>query len=152
MKTSKKIRTAVVSVLIIAALCLILLRGTIAAAMSPSARSIAPEAPVDITLAAPLAPARLNAQDALTVAERTWNVGLFQHGFTAKYGSYADNTTGQRVAGVVTRSGPVDVWEFTITGLNLPRPCGPSTCPPRVHTLVVFVDDKHGTFLGGDGY
>jgi hypothetical protein len=112
-------------------------------------------ATVDTTLqfGHPLGPPRLTATEALSVLEQTYEPQLFQHGYTTVFGAFSDPGLQRRVAGIATAVGPVDAWKFTITGLNLLRPCGViGNCPPPAHTLMLFVDDKTGTLLEGDEY
>lgn len=75
-----------------------------------------------------------------------------------RYGSFAWNAQPRGATGPPER---MDVWAFTVTGLDVPRPgveiaqndgrfvveAGPNT-----HTETILVDDKAGTYLESIDY
>jgi hypothetical protein len=126
----------------------------VAAAGGPTyARVVVP----DLALGPAAAPAHLSKDQALSVATAALSPTLFTHPYTVDYGSFDDTTLRAGSAGrsSVQAVGARDTWKFTITGLDVVRPCPvavPSACPPPISTLVVFIDDKSGTMLEAQGY
>lgn len=109
-------------------------------------------------LDAPAAPAQRSREQAVSIAEHVWGTGILSHPHTESYGSFTDNSLFHSNAPGAHPVGRRDAWEIKVTGLDLARPCAPPHdnqplhCPPNIHTLVLIVDDKTGTFLEGTGY
>ena len=97
---------------------------------------------------------------ALAAAEAYSSPKLFTHPYAVAYGSYdfVGSYTRPDESSGLTPVGTENVWKFTITGLDIPRPCAPGAgdeparCPPPQTTLVIFVDDKRGTVTEMDGF
>ena len=132
-------------------------RNLVSAKPSPYARVMTP----NMTLGHPAAAAHLNPSEALALVETKLKPSLFTHAHTIEYGSFALDNLALRQGGPSSapqRVGTRDVWKITVTGLNLPRPCGLGSkstgplCPPPVSTMAIFVDDKQGQVLESEGW
>ncbi len=146
MKHRKWLPRAVVAVAGCVVSCAVTLQVTRSSADSQGGpRSLAP----DLTLGAPLASASLTQDQAVEVAlQNHWRQSRFANPVSFQDGSYND--------GVFNGQPPRlrDVWQIKITALNAPRSGGRSGAPPppRIHTLVIYVDDKAGTVLEAQGF
>ncbi len=98
-----------------------------------------PPSPLGLTLGSPLAPAHLTQDQAVALA-RDYDAEIESHPFMAQYGSL------DRPAGLI------DVWEVTVSNVDIPAP-GPRGRPhPVFHRLAIAVDDKDMKVLFAKAY
>ena len=108
-----------------------------------SDESAPPPPQLSLTLGTPLAPAHLTQDQAVALA-RAYDAEIESHPFTAHYGSLDVERLGL--------SGLIDVWEVTVSNLDLPAP-GPRGRPHLVfHRLTIVVDDKGMQVLFATAY
>lgn len=105
--------------------------------------SAPPPSQLGLTLGTPLAPARLTQDQAVALA-RDYDAEVESHPFTAQYGSLDVEKA--------ELSGLIDVWEVTVSDLDLPAP-GPRGRPhPVFHRLTIVVDDQGMKVLFATAY
>jgi hypothetical protein len=105
-------------------------------------------------LGAPSVQARMTRAAVLAKMEHEFGSVIATHPITFQYGSFTDQNL--QLAGIPVRNR--DVWEITVSGLDIQRPCdvtdsqlagGQPSCPPNAQTLVAVFDDATGNLIEG---
>lgn len=97
----------------------------------------------------------MSRDSALKVIVQQFGPGIANRATGVEYGSFVDNNYRRMTPLGLQSIGKRDVWKITATGLDLERPCGVTVAPGgcgQLHTLVLFVDDKTGSYIEGVGY
>jgi len=105
--------------------------------------SAPPPSQLGLTLGTPLAPAHLT-QDQTVALARAYDAKIESHPFMAQYGSL-DVEKG-------ALAGPIDVWEVTVSNLDLPAPGPPGRPHPVFRRLTIVVDDQGMKVLFATAY
>lgn len=146
-------KSAAIAVVIVLAVTIIAVRhSVVTASPNPPTRVDIP----NLTLARPVAPARMTERKVLNVLKEKITPVVLSHTIREDYGAFDFSDMWLRSSSASTTRhtlGMRDVWKVTVTGLRLARPCARAPqCPPPVSTLNFFVDDKSGQVLESVGY
>lgn len=106
---------------------------------------------VQPALSSPRASAHLTAAQAIAAAKE-YAPELFKSTGVTVAAQFGEANLGSLHAlgqdGALHSVGTPDVWEVTVSGLNIPRPASlPGNPPPPIHNVSIILNDATGTVL-----